>query len=115
MALDRQFALNIMLGAHALIFPLSGTQVKIGAPQGIELIYRDLFARGMSASAGGFFYPEIAGKTYINSWIRYGSPSFFGEFNFILWRESVIGETQTYKVTSKSVGLTFGFPVFQFL
>lgn len=105
---DRRLSLNFLLGGHALIFRApGGTYTRLGLPQGVELIYRDAFRRSHNLGLGAFVFPEIAGKAYYNTWIRWGSPALFGEFNYIAWRE----ELGSDRIFSRSVGLTLGFPL----
>lgn len=106
--LDRRFIMNLLLGGHAIGFK-SGENyyVKFGGPQGFEAIFTDFLVPGNNITAGGFFYPLIDQKSYINAWLRWGSSKMFYEINYISWAEAV-GNTP---VTSKSWGITVGFPV----
>ena len=47
-------------------------------------------------------------KAYYNTWLRWGSPSFFGEVNYISWEENLEGRGRFY---SQSVGVSLGFPL----
>jgi hypothetical protein len=110
---DRRVGLNLMLGAHIIGFRTNDDYlVLFGAPQGIELTITDFLGKNRNLGAGAFIYPSIGGKSYINTWLRWGSPSFFGEFNYISWEETSETRGRFY---SKSVGLSFGFPLARFL
>lgn len=108
---DERISLNLLLGAHLLSY-VSGTGERtnaISGPQGIELIFRDLFCKNMNFMFGGFFYPKINERSYLNAWVRYGTNSVFAELNFIEWQEP---NPYFY---SKSFGLSIGFPLFRAL
>ena len=105
---DRRLTLNFMLGVHAVGFGgMGGYYLKIGAPQGLELIFTDALKPGYNFSVGGFVYPSIDGKAYNNLWIRYGSAKLFAEINFISWMEVV----DNFSYYQKSLGITVGFPI----
>lgn len=108
---DERISLNLLLGAHLLSYVSStGERTNaISGPQGIELIFRDLFCRNMNFMFGGFFYPKINERSYLNAWVRYGTNSIFAELNFIEWQEP---NPYFY---SKSFGLSIGFPLFRAL
>jgi hypothetical protein len=109
-ALDRRVIFNLMLGAHALAFRDGPDEVtRFGAPQGFELIYRDALMSNRNASVGAFIYPPISGKLYYNAWVRWGSPSFFAEMNYLAWQEK-FGDDRVY---SRSFGFSVGFPLFR--
>jgi len=110
-AFDRRVSINLMLGGHVQGYR-NGTRNNwtFGAPQGVELIVRDVIKKGRNAAAGAFIYPAIQKKSYYNVWLRWGS-SVFGEFNYMAWQEP-LGENRAY---SRSVGLSFGFPLVRFL
>lgn len=109
--LDRRFILNIMLGAHVIGFSAENkTNFIIGAPQGVEMIFKDAFCKGYNFAAGAFIYPPIQRKLYYNLWLRWGSGRLFGEVNYIAWQE-VLEKDRAY---SRSLGITFGFPLFRF-
>ncbi len=109
--LDRRISFSLMLGAHALWFLSNGASTfKFGLPQGFELVYRDFLKPRMNASVGAFVYPFISGRSYYNAWVRWGSPSFFGEFNYIQWQETV-GDDIAF---SRNIGLSFGMPLYRF-
>jgi hypothetical protein len=111
-SLDRRLAFNLMLGAHVLVFGRPGGNVfQLGAPQGVELVFRDAFARNANLAAGAFIYPPIQGKLYYNAWLRWGSPAIFGEINYLEWQEK-FGDDRVY---SRSLGLSIGFPFLHFL
>ncbi|MBL7716301.1 MAG: hypothetical protein JNL01_12620 [Bdellovibrionales bacterium] len=109
--IDERISLNLLLGAHLLSYvPAVGTRANsVSGPQGVELIFRDLFLDRMNFTFGGFFYPKINERSYVNTWIRYGSPQFFLEFNYIDWTEP------SPAFHSRSVGLSVGFPLFRVL
>lgn len=109
--IDERVSLNLLLGAHVLSYvPSSGVRSSaMSGPQGVELIFRDLFATNQNFMIGGFFYPEIKDRSYVNAWVRYGSNQYFLELNFIEWHEP---KPEFY---SKSFGLSVGFPLFRAL
>lgn len=111
--LDERLHLSLLLGAHVLSFtPASGKRTSVmSAPQGVEMGFRDFLLRKQNLTFGSFFYPKIADRSYINTWIRYGNSRLFFEFNFIQWQEPTdFGPFQT-----KSMGLSVGFPLVRFL
>ena len=111
-ALDDRFSLNLLLGANVLAYSHSGTlTARLSAPQGFELVMRDFLAVNRNLTAGAFLYPKIADRSYYNIWLRWGSQAFFGEVNYIAWKEPHGG---TYTETH-SIGLTFGIPVWRYL
>ncbi|MGE4232853.1 MAG: hypothetical protein AB7F43_05930 [Bacteriovoracia bacterium] len=111
-SLDRHFSLSILLGAHVLAFPgLGKNNVQFSAPQGFEIVYRGLFGRRDNLSLGAFVYPPIGGRSYYNAWLRWGT-SIFGELNYIAWREPL---SESESVYTRSVGVSFGMPLFRFL
>ncbi len=114
---DRRIILNIMLGGHAIGVQAEG-QYRIfpGAPQGLELIAVDVLgAKGYNLSLGGFVYPYINGTSYYNIWLRFGSARFFGEFNYISWREWLDkGGGDLESIYSRSFGVSFGMPIARF-
>jgi hypothetical protein len=110
--IDERITFNLLLGAHVLSFHSGGTQyIRMSAPQGIEIGFRDFLMRNQNFTFGGFFYPLISNRSYINSWIRFGNSNLFYEFNFIQWQEP----TDTGTFTGKSAGLSIGFPLFRAL
>jgi hypothetical protein len=110
--IDERVTLNLLLGAHALSFRSEGEYLhRMSAPQGVEMSFRDCLLRTQNLTLGGFFYPKIEGRSYVNAWLRYGNSKFFTEFNFITWQEPV--STGTFSV--KSAGLSIGFPLFRAL
>jgi hypothetical protein len=110
---DRRVALNLMLGAHVIGFRTNDDYLVIfGAPQGIELTISDFLGKNRNLGAGAFIYPSIGGKAYYNTWLRWGSPSFFGELNYISWEENREDRGRFY---SQSVGVSIGFPLARFL
>ena len=109
--LDERLAVNLLLGAHTLSFVASGERkFSFSAPQGIEFIFRDFLLRRQNFSFGGFFYPVVNDRSYVNTWVRYGAATFF-ELNFIQWREPNAGDSYS----AKSFGLSVGFPLFRAL
>jgi hypothetical protein len=110
--IDSHLLVNLLLGGHAIAFQSGGsTVIRARLPQGVELVYRDAFLRGYSASLGGFFYPPINQISYYNTWLRFGSGTFFAELNYISWQERGLGGF----VRSTSAGVSIGFPLFRFL
>ena len=108
--IDERVTLNLLLGAHALSFRSQGEYLhRMSAPQGVELSFRDCLLRTQNLTLGGFFYPKIEGRSYVNTWIRYGNSKFFTEFNFINWQEPVTAGS----FMVKSAGLSIGFPLFR--
>jgi hypothetical protein len=108
---DDRVSLNFLLGANVLVYSHDDHVTgRLSVPQGFELVVRDLFARNRNLTAGAFVYPKIAGRSYYNAWLRWGSPAFFGELNFIEWQEPHDnGDTQ-----SRALGISFGTPVARF-
>ena len=108
---DARFSMNILLGGHILAFTHRDKLfVRLGGPQGLELIFRDFMARSHNLSLGLFAQPPFDGKLYYNAWVRWGKSSFFGELNYIAWQES-IGNQRVY---SRSFGVTVGMPLARF-
>ncbi|MEK6706084.1 MAG: hypothetical protein AABZ06_09870, partial [Bdellovibrionota bacterium] len=106
--IDRRLALNLMVGFHAIGFRSQEQYYFLfGLPQGAEVIVTDFFKPGYNLSFGGFLYPEISGKAYYNTWLRWGSGRIFGEFNYISWSETI----NSQKFYSRSLGATIGFPL----
>ncbi|HCM39838.1 MAG: hypothetical protein A2X97_14840 [Bdellovibrionales bacterium GWA1_52_35] len=105
--LDRRFVLNLMLGVHFIGFKDQQYYFKVGAPQGVEMIYTDFLGAGRNLSLGGFIYPAIQGKSYYNTWLRWGSGQLFGEVNFISWEEKI----DEKEFSARSLGVTLGFPI----
>lgn len=109
---DERILLNLLLGFHTLSYVPEGKRVfASSAPQGIEVIFRDLFFKRQNFTIGSFFYPEINRRYYVNAWVRYGGP-IFAEINFIHWQEPVNSVTT---FGAKSFGLSIGFPLFRAL
>ena len=107
---DERISLNLLLGAHLLSYvsPIDGQRVNaMSGPQGVELTFRDLFFDRANFVIGGFFYPELNQRSYVNTWVRYGFGPYFAELNFIEWKEP------TPYFYSKSFGLSVGFPLFR--
>jgi hypothetical protein len=104
---DQRIGVYLMFGANFFGFKFnSGTRFKGGAPQGFEAVIRDFLQANRSLTAGAFVYPPIDGKSYYNVWLRYGSPSFFGELNYIAIRDRF----DDLPVFTRSAGLSIGFP-----
>jgi len=109
--LDQKISVYLMLGANFMGFKYgTDLQKRWGAPQGFEATYHDFLSPNRSMTFGAFIYPPIDGKSYYNSWIRYGSSSLFGEFNYLGIRNNFDGEV----VEVRSVGLSIGFPLARF-
>ena len=108
---DERISLNLLLGAHLLSYvSATGSRTNsMSGPQGIELTFRDLFIKNLNFVTGGFFYPKINDRSYLNAWVRYGSNQYFMELNFIEWQEP---NPYFY---SKSFGVSVGFPLFRAL
>jgi hypothetical protein len=110
--IDERIHFSLLLGAHLLSFHSEGQHYsRMSAPQGIELGFRDFLIRSQNLTFGGFFYPPISNRFYINSWIRFGNANLFYEFNFINWQEP----TDSGTFVGKSAGLSIGFPLFRAL
>jgi hypothetical protein len=77
----------------------------------VELGFRDFILKGENLTLGSFFYPLIADRSYINTWLRFGSGKLFYEFNFIQWQEPISGGS----FGAKSAGLSIGFPLLRAL
>ncbi len=106
--LDKRVTINLMLGGHLIGFKSEGQYyLRVGAPQGMEVVVSDVFGAGHNLMLGGFIYPMISGKSYTNVWLRWGTSQLFGEFNYIAWDEKVYENP----FASHSVGLTIGFPL----
>lgn len=106
--LDRRLSINILLGGNLVGFKNQGDYIlRLGAPQGIEMIYSDFLGRARNLSVGAFIYPSINNKAYYNVWVRWGSSKLFGELNYISWRN----HTEHDQFFSRSLGVTFGFPL----
>jgi len=109
---DQRFSLNLLLGANVLIYRRDDAAVvRVGVPQGFELVFRDFLGVNYNLTAGAFIYPKILGRSYYNAWLRWGTPALFGEINFIDWREPHADAPSQ----SRSIGLTFGTTVLRFL
>ena len=110
--LDERLSLNLLLGAHGLSFTSQGSHhFALSVPQGVELNFKNFLQPNQSLMFGGFFYPLISDRSYVNTWIRYGNGSFFLEFNYINWKEPVANGS----FESKSMGFSVGFPLFKAL
>jgi hypothetical protein len=112
-ALDRRFAVNLLIGGHAVAFTTpGGYYVRFGAPQGAELVVYDAFLRNHNLTLGGFVYPSIAGESYYNVSLRYGTPGLFFEANFLHWQEPLPNGTPA---STRSAAITVGMPILHFL
>ena len=111
-AFDERLSMNLLLGANLLIYRRKQSAVtRISAPQGVEFILRDVAGINHNLTVGAFLYPAIAGSAYYDGWIRWGSARYFGELNFLYWREPhSSGSTR-----SQTLGLSFGMPLLRFL
>jgi hypothetical protein len=104
---DQRIAVYLMFGANVVGFNFdSGMRFRGGAPQGFEAAVRDFVKKNHSLTVGAFIYPPIDGKSYYNAWLRFGSPSFFGELNYI----SIRDRFDDRPVYTRSAGISFGFP-----
>jgi hypothetical protein len=115
---DDRVSFNILLGANFLLYHRVNKFVwRVNAPQGLELIFRDFLSRNRNVTVGGFLYPDISGSAYYNAWLRWGSPRFFGEVNYLYWREPFTsGASKTLTSTkTQTFGVTFGMPLFRYL
>ncbi|MEY4615247.1 MAG: hypothetical protein RJB66_207 [Pseudomonadota bacterium] len=107
---DQRMTMNLLFGGHFVGFQAEGkVHVAPSFPQGFEFIYTDAFKRGHNMSLGGFIYPEINGRSYYNLWWRWGG-RVFGEINYLAAKETINNQS----VSSKSLGVTFGFPIARF-
>jgi hypothetical protein len=110
-SIDKRMSFNLLLGLHGIVFKDGDNTVfKLGGPQGAEFIFRDFLKRNHNLGLGAFIFPETSGKSYYNVWLRWGTPSFFGELNYIAWKETVDDHT----VYSRSFGLCVGMPLARF-
>jgi hypothetical protein len=106
--LDRRIVINLLLGVHAIGFISQGSyRARFGAPQGAEAHIIDFLGKGKNLSSGIFLYPPINGRSYYNAWLRWGSPRFFWELNYISWDEILDGQA----FHSTSAGVCVGFPL----
>ena len=112
-SIDERFSVNILLGSHVIGFKTQdfGTQFKLGGPQGVEMVFRDFLMKGKNVSLGAFLLPVVNGKSYINTWVRWGGSSLFWEINYISWREQINNQN----FYSRSFGLSVGMPIGFFL
>jgi hypothetical protein len=105
--LDRRGSLNLLIGGHVIGFEaLDQFYGVVSAPQGFELMYRDVFQRGKNLTAGAFIYPLISGNAYYNLWVRWGRQVFF-ELNYIAWH----AQPKQAPYQSTSFGASVGFPL----
>jgi len=109
--LDQRVTIYVMLGANFMGFRYgSETRKTWGAPQGFEAVYHDFLSRNRSLIFGAFIYPPIDGKSYYNSWVRYGSSAIFGELNYLGIRNRFDADA----VYVRSIGFSVGFPLARF-
>jgi hypothetical protein len=109
--LDDRIGVNLLLGFHMLLFRAADRLRFVPSlPQGMEASFSDFGRRGHNLLAGAFYYPEISSRSYLNFWIRWGSPWLFGELNYIAWKEPVERGT----VQTESLGFSVGLPLFRF-
>jgi PAS domain-containing protein len=109
---DERLSLNLLLGAHLLLYRRDGRLLgRVSAPQGFEIAFRDFLGRNHNLTSGAFLYPRIFGRSYYNVWVRWGTPELFGEINFIDWHEP---HTEAAS-ESRSLGLSFGTTILRFL
>jgi hypothetical protein len=109
--IDDHLSVILLIGARSLVFRTDGVlHTRFTIPQGLELIWREFLIPRYSLHVGGFLYPKNDGRSYTNTWIRFGKSSVFGEVNYIHWRENLSNDRS---VDNKSVGLSIGFPLFQ--
>lgn len=110
--LDDRVSLSLLLGGNLLVYAHdSRTQVRVSIPQGVEVAFRDFLAKNRNLIGGAFVYPRFEGRAYYNVWLRWGSPAFFGELNYIEWQEPH-GRRRT---RSRAAGVSFGTPLLRFL
>lgn len=114
--LDRRIGVNLLLGAHVLGFRSQGRRddrysVRFSTPQGLEATFTDAGPTGYNLTAGAFVYPNVAGRSYYNIWLRWGPARWFVELNYIDFTESVNADLQ---LRARSVGLTAGLPLLRF-
>ena len=108
--LDERMSMNLLLGAHVLYFSaLGNNSFKFSAPQGVELGFKDFLQKRQNLLVGGFFYPSINQRSYVNVWVRVARGPWFAELNFINWQEAITGGT----FESKSFGISVGIPLFR--
>ncbi len=108
---DQRISVSLMLGANAVGFRYGGrTRLKVGAPQGFEAKIPDFFIPNVALTVGAFVYPPIDQKSYYNTWLRVGTPSFFGELNFLAIRDRF----EEGAIYTRSAGISIGFPVARF-
>jgi hypothetical protein len=109
-ALDDRASFFLLLGAHFVQFDTGGkSYFAFSAPQGAEVQFREFLGKQNTVTFGAFYYPEINGTSYINSWARFGWGSGFVELNAIRWKEAI--DSGSY--SAKSFGLSYGVPLFK--
>ena len=110
--LDRRALFTLFLGGHVLVFKLGDKYyVRPSAPQGGEILLRDIFAYGNNLTVGGLLNPGVSGKYYFNVYLRVGSPRLFFEVNYIGWREHQ--ELTNAPIDLRSLGVSIGGPLFK--
>lgn len=108
---DQRVSGYLMLGANLVGYKYGpSTRFNFGAPQGFEAVFHDFLALNKTLTAGGFIYPPIDGKSYYNAWLRYGAPGFFFEMNYLAIRT----QFESDAISTKSVGVSIGFPLARF-
>lgn len=114
-AIDNRLTMNLLLGGHLLGFQTANEiHVRPSIPQGVELNITDFLARAHNLTLGSFIYPPIDKKAYYNIWLRWGTARLFVELNYILWQDTT-GSTANDEIYSRSLGISFGIPLFNFL
>lgn len=109
---DKRLSFRFLLGAHGIAFRYgSSTYTRLNAPQGFELMLFDFLGRTRNLSLGGFLQPDLGHRSYYNLWVRWGSPAFFAEVNYISWSFELYDNT----LKNRSFGISLGWPLFNFL
>ncbi len=130
-SLDRRITTSVFLGAHLLFYDdglekdsvpgVSGIEAKVrrdfSAPQGAEVLIRDVGGQGYNVLAGALVNPGLGDRSYYNAWLRWGNARAFIELNYIAWTLEVPaeGSLPARTVNLRSAGITVGFPLFRFL
>jgi hypothetical protein len=113
---DRRYFMRVLLGLNGVAYPVRDqVRFSFGGPQGFELTVTDFAGRRRNLAVGAFIYPLIDRREYYNIWVRWGSPSLFGELNFISWQYP-LGEVEADgRAYMRSLGVTVGMPLGRFL
>lgn len=135
-SLDRRITTSVFLGAHLLFYddglekdeiPTGSTAIAkirrdFSAPQGAEMLVRDVGGQGFNVLAGALVNPGIGDRSYYNAWLRWGNARAFIELNYIAWTLIVPADTAPdgtplpeRTINLRSAGITVGFPLFRFL